>query len=124
MSSERRLFSRIDFQSSVKIQFHSLELQADLVDISLKGALISFDTTPAMKKGNQCFFELQLDQASAAVRMEATIVYAKKKLLGLRFDHPDLESITHLRRLIELNTGDSMLVQKELFFLAGSSPED
>ena len=34
--------------------------------------------------------------------------------LGLFCHHIDIDSITHLRRLIELNLGDETLLQREL----------
>lgn len=120
MSEERRHFSRVDFQSSVTIQTPSREFQAELADISLKGALVDTMGKSPLNKGEQCLFELSLDQGVVLVKTDATIVFAKENMLGLRFENLDLESMTHLRRLVELNIGDSERVQQELFFLAGS----
>jgi len=123
MSRERRHFSRVNFESIVTIETRHRRYQADLLDISLKGALVSIPGENTLQRHQACTFELRLDQGSAAVRMDAGVVYVKDNMLGLQFEHPDLESITHLRRLVELNTGDSALVRNELFFLSGTKPE-
>jgi len=34
--------------------------------------------------------------------------------VGLRRTHIDIESVTHLRRLVELNLGDPALLEREL----------
>ncbi len=124
MSKERRHFSRVDFQSTVTIFVQPVEYQAELVDISLKGALISMKGDRSIDKGEACVFELRLDKDTIAVKTDACIVYSQDSVLGLRFDNLDLESMTHLRRLIELNTGDSEQVQQELFFLATPKQKD
>lgn len=124
MSKERRHFSRVDFHSTVTINLQSVEYQAELYDISLKGALVSMKGDRSIDKGGDCIFKLRLDKDTVAVETDASIVYSQDNLLGLRFNNLDLESITHLRRLIELNTGDSELVQQELFFLATPSQKE
>lgn len=124
MSEDRRHFSRILFQSTVTIQAQSGPFQAELIDISLKGALIELKSGPALARGETCFFELRLDLDSVAVKTDAVVVYSKENQLGLRFENLDLDSVTHLRRLVELNVGDSEQVQQELFFLADPDLRD
>ena len=46
------------------------------------------------------------------------------KLLGLLFHTIDLDSVTHLRRLIELQLGDPALLQRDLAALCSSPVDD
>ena len=94
------------------------------MDISLKGALINMEGNSSLVEGDLCVFELRLDQDTIAVKTDTCVVYANEQQLGLRFDNLDLESMMHLRRLVELNTGDSEQIQQELFFLAAPRPNE
>ena len=40
------------------------------------------------------------------IRMEISLAWARDGLLGFECQHIDLDSISHLRRLVELNLGD------------------
>jgi c-di-GMP-binding flagellar brake protein YcgR len=117
MSENRRHFSRVGFQSTVIVGIQEQEYQAELIDISLKGALITLEGDSSFENNKRCVFELKLDANSIAVKTDALIVYSHENQLGLKFQNLDLESMTHLRRLLELNLGDSDKIQNELFFL-------
>jgi len=118
MSKERRSFSRIGFHSTVTIGIQGKVKQAELVDISLKGALIRMADGESIENGEPCFLQLNLEPDRIVVTTDALIVYSQEEMLGIKFENLDLESMTHLRRLIELNLGDSEQIQQELFFLA------
>ncbi len=117
MSKERRNFSRVDFQSTVTIGSGEKDFQTELIDISLKGALIKLEPGQVIEKGEQCVFELKLDANVVAVKTDALVVYSHENQRGLKFKNLELESMIHLRRLIELNLGDPDKIQQELFFL-------
>ena len=42
--------------------------------------------------------------------------------VGLRCDNIDLDSITHLRRLVELNVGDHNILERDLASLINDEP--
>jgi len=117
MVEERRQFSRVDFQSKVVVVFSEEIHEAELIDISLKGALIKSINTIENQQGESCTFELSLQPSDIVLKVDALLVYKKNNQMGLKFSNIDLESMTHLRRLVELNTGNAEIVQKELFFL-------
>ncbi len=117
MSEDRRHFSRVGFQSTVIVGVQGQDYQAELIDISLKGALLILEGDLAFEKNEPCVFELRLDANTIAVKTDALIVYNQANQLGLKFQNLDLESMIHLRRLIELNLGDPDKIQQELFFL-------
>ena len=46
--------------------------------------------------------------------MLGTVVHIDSQHIGLRCDSIDLDSITHLRRLVELNSGDPSMLEREI----------
>jgi hypothetical protein len=46
--------------------------------------------------------------------MEGSIAHLEGTQVGLRCDSIDIDSLTHLRRLVELNVGDEAILQREL----------
>ena len=58
---------------------------------------------------------IRLDAAGEAViRMEGEIAHRDGTQVGMRCTGIDLDSIAHLRRLVELNLGDEELLHREL----------
>jgi hypothetical protein len=46
--------------------------------------------------------------------MDVTVAHCESEHVGFHCDHIDIDSITHLRRLVELNLGDPELLEREL----------
>jgi hypothetical protein len=111
--AERRHFWRAVFHSPVRITTHGGQNYAKLLDISLKGALLEVSDAWEGKAGDDC--QLRLDLApGSTITMWATVMHIKKRHVGLRCESLDLDSITHLRRLVELNAGDPQELEREL----------
>ncbi|NMG67747.1 PilZ domain-containing protein [Azoarcus indigens] len=116
MQTEQRKFSRIRFQSGAHLLVDDTETACEICDLSLKGALLVLqeESTPAsLEVGGRCMLELRLDDAGTAVRMEGDVAHREGRRLGLVCREIDLDSITHLRRLLELNLGDAALLNRE-----------
>jgi PilZ domain-containing protein len=117
MESNRRVFSRVEFNSSVLLIYDNQSVEADVEDISLKGALVHTRPTTKIDTGVSCILEINLGSTEVELKIDTEVVYKQDNKLGLEFQNIDLESMTHLRRLVELNMGNSDQVQQELFFL-------
>lgn len=109
--TEQRRFKRIPFDSKVRIVS---EVSAQLIDISLKGALLTKPSDWSGAPNQPITIVVALGADGAAIRMEGHVAHVENSRVGVVCDHIDLESITHLRRLVELNTGDVELLQREL----------
>lgn len=120
MNENRRNFSRVKFNAAVHLNHKDQHIASSLVDISLKGALVIPENPIQIAKGDSCELELSLNEAQIMLKIQATVVYQKEDNLGLKFSNIELDSMIHLRRLVELNVGDPDKIQKELFFLASS----
>lgn len=117
MDSQRRHFSRIAFECEASFRCDGMSLPCQLQDLSLKGALIRLDAPPACKD-RPCELRLDLGE-DATVVMRGHVAHTEGPRLGIFCEDIDLDSITHLRRLIELNLGDSSLLERELAALIG-----
>lgn len=113
MSKERRQFSRITFDTDARLYFPGGEKSVHLLDISLKGALISSQPPLALAKGTPVSLRLQLDEMSTGIRMEGETTHCEQGMIGIVCREIDLDSITHLRRLVELNLGNEALLERE-----------
>lgn len=116
---ERRHFTRINFDAQVRLIGVDGSWRGQLLDISLKGALVAVPSALTAEHGDSLMLEFALDDAGEnVVRMETVIAHREQSHLGLRCEHIDLNSVSHLRRLVELNLGDAGLLDRELWSLA------
>lgn len=109
--AEQRRFKRIPFDGSVRIVS---EVGAQLIDISMKGALLVKPPNWSGAPRQPITIVIPLDNEGACIRMEGCVAHVTDARLGVVCEHIDVDSITHLRRLVELNTGDPELLQREL----------
>lgn len=112
-SSDRRRFQRFAFDAQTALVQGQRCWPVELHDLSLKGLLVhrpaDWDADPAQP------FEARIRLADdAEVRMEVEMTHGDGELVGLVCRHIDVDSISHLRRLVELNLGDEALLEREL----------
>lgn len=119
MVEERRHFGRIPFGIEVALDIPDSTCPGVLLDISLKGALLELPSqTNEIRKGQSGHLKLQLvDEATLEFTVEA--IHIDGRQLGVKFTEFDLDTLSHLRRLLELNSGDPDRVKNELHFLVG-----
>jgi PilZ domain len=118
-SDERRRFSRITFHRPAELEVRAERATCELLDVSLKGALVEAPLTFRVGPGQACTLTIRLDAGDALIRMEGVIVHGEGAQAGIRCTGIDLESIAHLRRIVELNLGDEDLLHRELSALIG-----
>lgn len=113
-TDDKRKFSRIPFDTPVHLVSAEGSWDCELLDVSLKGMLA---TTPAdwqTKVGDRYLAEMLMENQDATIRMEVSVMHSENNHTGFRCEHIDLDSISHLRRLVELNLGDSEILNREL----------
>ena len=111
---ERRRFHRVLFDAPAKILTEDDEFISPLVDLSLNGALLVRPDNWQIDIGHKVQLTVLLDDSEARIQMEAEVAHLETDSLGLRCLAIDMESITHLRRLVELNLGDTELLERDL----------
>ena len=116
MASDRRQFSRVAFHGDARLFLPDGAHAVDILDISLKGVLIRVRDAVPVHQGSQGALQLPLANGER-IRMEVVVAHDMANYHGLQCRDIDLDSITHLRRLIELNLGDATLADRELALL-------
>lgn len=112
MTEQRRHFSRIPFTGAARLECEHGGLDCQVLDLSLKGALLNMRGDLPEGKA-PCVLRLDLGE-DAQVVMRGHVAHREGSHVGLACEDIDLDSITHLRRLLELNLGDTALLEREL----------
>jgi hypothetical protein len=113
-NEQRRRFSRVIFAAAAKLALPAGELRCTVRDLSLKGALVEVDVVAVPTIGSLATLTLVLDDAAATICMLGEVTHVEGRTLGIRCRSIDLDSVSHLRRLVELNVGDETVLQREL----------
>ncbi len=116
---ERRRFSRVSVERPAIFTVGDATCLAEVVDVSLQGALLTVPPGFAAEPGARCTLVIRLDGADATIQLDGEVVHRAGARAGLRCTSVDLESIGHLRRMVELNLGDDELLHRELAALIG-----
>ncbi len=89
-----------------------------VVNLSLKGALIHPDEELILQLNKELEISILLTHSDVKIHAQCHVVHISTEgLYGLKFDTIDLDSMIHLRRLLELNTIPEGEIERELSFL-------
>lgn len=116
MSNEQRHFTRIPFDASVDL-IHSntgKKITTDLIDISFKGVLLEVPSDWKGKTGDNYTVHFPLAGDEVEINLAVSAVHSEGNHIGFKTEHMDLDSATHLRRIVELNLGNETLLEREL----------
>lgn len=120
-SHERRKFTRIPFEASVSLTSPSGNWTGKLLDISLNGLLISKPQNWSVAKDPKYLVEIHPADEVFTIRMESSVAHSEDQQVGLQCNFIDIDSASHLRRLVELNIGDEQVLYRELSALLHSA---
>jgi hypothetical protein len=115
-AQEQRQFSRIAFDAAARLNSESASWESRVIDVSLKGALLEQPAGWTGSIGDRYTLTLPLAD-DVAILMEVAVAHIEDGRVGFHCEHIDVDSITHLRRLVELNLGDPALLERELAHL-------
>ncbi len=113
---EHRHFTRIPFDAEAVLidPADGRRFDARLVDICLKGALTTRPEGWLTEAGHPWLLELHLAGDEVVLNMEVTVAHIEADQVGFRCEQMDLDTATHLHRLVELNLGDPKILEREL----------
>jgi len=114
--ASKRHFERVYFGTDVILHMGGHCYKEKLIDISLKGALISRRSSIPASGSDECRLVIPLsDEVEMFFRSQP--VHVEKSRMGLEFIEANPETLAHLRRLLELNTGNPEEIERELHLL-------
>ncbi|SUD67382.1 type IV pilus assembly PilZ [Pseudomonas putida] len=112
-SDDRRRFQRIDFDAPTELRQGDRRWPVKLLDLSLKGLLIERPEPWNADLSQDFDAIIQLDPHTH-VQMQVELRHEEAKRLGFICLYIDIDSMSHLHRLVELNVADSTEMMREL----------
>jgi hypothetical protein len=111
----RRRFARIGLDSAVRVQAMGENTHCRLVDISLRGLLLEACAHWQPVLGQIVDLAVVLDdKGDRSIRIKGEIRHLHDAQIGVHVLEMDLDSVTLLRRLVEVNLDDESRLDKEL----------
>lgn len=114
--TERRQFTRIPFDAQTMMAQGDRQWSVDLIDLSLKGLLINAPEDWQARFNDELIATITLD-GDITIKMEVQQRHTEHGHIGFECQHIDIDSISHLRRLVELNLPDTSQLERELIAL-------
>lgn len=119
--TERRHFIRILYQAQAELQQGSRVWTAEVRDLSLQGVLLTCPpdwASEADPTDPTYRVRFNLHDSDITLTMDTRLIHHDSQYLRLQIHHFDIDSASHLKRLVALNIGDEGLLQRELEHLA------
>ena len=111
---KHRRFRRIPFEAEVTLNINDQVVTGELLDVAMKGALVGTDKDLDLGQGDQCTLSITLPGTPILLDFQAELIHKEGTHYGFKFVSENLATLTHLRKLIELNTGDVEATRSEL----------
>ncbi|ACR14470.1 PilZ domain-containing protein [Teredinibacter turnerae] len=112
-AEERRRFTRVDYQTNATLIQGNAKCVAAIADISLNGLLVSTPEHYEIRVDEPLEVVIELSE-DAQIHMKVSLAHSSSELLGFRCESIDVESVAHLRRLLELNLGQNDAAERVL----------
>jgi hypothetical protein len=117
--NDKRHFHRILYNSEATVTNETDSLSCTVIDLSLKGCLLRFQSPWAEPLEKIYTLELQLSN-DISITMQISVSHVIGNDAGFKCEHIDIDSISQLRRLVELNLGDSEILERDLLALTSA----
>jgi c-di-GMP-binding flagellar brake protein YcgR len=118
MVQNERKFMRTDFYVNGYFNEAGETVTFKVVNLSLKGALVHLDDGKTIQKDQHMDVSILLTHSDVKINARCHVVHiCSDGSYGLKFETIDLDSMIHLRRLLELNTVPEGEIERELSFL-------
>ena len=124
MADERRQYSRVASHAPARLVFSIQALDTIVIDLSLKGALIRLPVKTSVAEGGSGKLHVRLGETDDRISMDIKVTHVEGRYAGLVCEGIDIDSVTHLRRLVELNLVDPDLLDRELSSLIVESKSE
>ncbi len=112
-TDEKRQFHRILYNAKAKLAVEDQFIPCKIMDLSLNGCMLKIDQFHLLMpdKHYQLYLELSDDRE---ITMKLSLRHQQENMAGLQCEHIDIDSISQLRRIVELNLGDGDILERDL----------
>ncbi|WP_426415955.1 PilZ domain-containing protein [Aestuariirhabdus sp. LZHN29] len=111
--TDRRHFTRFAFDADSVISQGGKRWPVTLIDVSLKGVLVQLGDDCDLVLDTPTTINITLDN-DHHIEMQLEFAHERDGHTGFSCQQIDIDSITLLKRLAELNLGDHQLLEREL----------
>jgi len=109
---DKRQNIRVLFDAKVNVYSEKGDIISNKVkDICLKGLYVYCDKKPSI--GELCDVQIILDK-DIVLKFKAKVLRCDDKGFALNFIATDLDSISHLKKILSYNSGDPERIEQEL----------
>ncbi|MBS3964538.1 MAG: PilZ domain-containing protein [Methylomonas sp.] len=115
-ADDRRHFHRVLYRMPCQLAGNECLLSCTVVDLSLKGCLLEFQQSWQGDIEHLYVLTIALSD-DQHIEMTLSVSHVIGNRVGFKCEHIDIDSITSLRRLVELNLGDSDWLERDLLAL-------
>ncbi len=122
---ERRQFSRIVYHAVATLEQGSTQCLGQVKDISLHGLLLNVDNPDICFRTDHLIdVRFTLPGSDIELSMSTQLVNKSGATFRMRIDHIDIESLSHLKRLVQLNVGSDELLNRNIEHLSDIADEE
>jgi len=127
---QQRLFHRVLFTAKSVVTLDDVIFKGQVENLSLNGALLSFEKDIAVNLGEKCFLTIYQEGESQPIRIIAEIVRSRRNMVGIKFVAIDAETQSCLYELVNRMTTEPGIMKQESYrlkeyfnnYLAGMEP--
>lgn len=116
MVTDNRYYSRISFVADAEVFVDGKRYTAEMLDLSLRGTLLDLESVDVFDIGMSYPLKIHLPSSGTTIRFDAELVHRNGNYAGFRFQSLDVDTMTHLRKMLDLNTGDHAKLTSEMEF--------
>ena len=113
MNEERRGYHRVSFNADAKLFAGDTEIHCQLLDISIHGVMLECNSVQNFSQDANYHIEIPLDESDHLITMQLALKNERDNIIGMECTHIDLDSISLLRRLVELNLGQPEFLDRD-----------
>ncbi len=111
--TEQRHYQRIGFRTEASIITSEATYACHLIDLALQGALFQCEAETPLAVGQKARLHIYLPDSDISLNFTAEMIHKHERFCGFLFLTEDVDTLVHLRRLLELNIGDTEKTDQE-----------
>ncbi len=118
---EKRRFLRIRFTAACELTHNDLSYEGQVENISLNGALVSFNDGVIVPQDDECALAVFLKGDNDPLQMRVKVIYSNFTMIGVKFALMDVVMRERLNNLVVSLSGEPDRIREELRLLARES---
>lgn len=121
MNDERRQYQRVEFDANAILYKDDQLFECQIIDLSIHGVLLRPEGIINSSMSDLYELRIPLDTENNFIHMALRLTHKHPSNLGFVCENLDIDSITHLRKIVELNSGDPSILNRDFATLCESN---